>query len=376
MEALGTLAGGMAHDFNNLLTAVLGHAEMIAEDAPAGSGTGSSAAAIRTAAIRARDLVRRILLFARPEAETRTAIALGSVIDDTVQLLHATLPSSIRILWEPPGESVFAVADGSQLSQVLMNLGVNASHAFPNDRGTIIFTLDRVALGSAEKLRLGLEPGSYTRIVVRDDGMGMSGETRSRIFEPFFTTKPVGKGSGLGLAVADGVIRGHGGAIEVDTELGVGTAFSIYLPAADAVAGNGNHSALSLPKAGPTGPRRLLLLDDDEMVLGTLGRIFGRAGFSVSSHADPSSALTALEADPDGFDLLITDRAMPGLSGPEVAERARALNPALPILLLTGADQPADAESSFFSAVVVKPVDGKALVRTVERVLGAELHPG
>ncbi len=372
MEALGTLAGGVAHDFNNLLTVILGHAEMIAEDAPADSGAGSSAGSIRTAAVRARDLVRRILLFARPEAETRTAIALGPVIDETVHLLRATLPSSIAIVWKAPPGALASVADRSQLSQVLMNLGVNASQAFLNERGTIVFTLDQVQVGLAEQIRLGLEPGRYTRIVVRDDGIGISGESRSRIFEPFFTTKAVGKGSGLGLAVADGVIRGHSGAIDVETEPGAGTAFSIYLPASDPVAAVSDAALAPLPKASPGGGRRVLLLDDDTMVLGILGRILGRAGYAVEAHADPVAALVALEADPQGFDLLLTDRAMPGLSGPEVAHRARALNPGLPIMLLTGADQPADQESSSFSAVVVKPVDSAALLRTVERVLGAK----
>ena len=372
MEALGTLAGGVAHDFNNLLTVILGHAEMIAEDAPADSGASSSAGSIRTAAVRARDLVRRILLFARPEAETRTAIALGPVIDETVHLLRPTLPSSITIVWKAPPGALASVADRSQLSQVLMNLGVNASQALLNERGTIVFTLDQVEVGLAEQIRLGLEPGRYTRIVVRDDGIGISGESRSRIFEPFFTTKPVGKGSGLGLAVADGVIRGHGGAIDVETEPGAGTAFSIYLPASDPVAAGPDGATAPLPKASPGGGRRVLLLDDDTMVLGILGRILGRAGYAVEAHADPASALVALEADPQGFDLLMTDRAMPGLSGPEVAQRARALNPGLPVMLLTGADQPADLESSSFSAVVVKPVDSAALLRTVERVLGAK----
>ena len=222
LEALGTLAGGVAHDFNNLLTVVLGHAEMIAEDAKAGSGTATSAELIRSAAVRARELVRRILLFARPEAETRVVVGLGSVIDETVGMLRATLPASIQVRWEPPREPVSAIADAAQLSQVLMNLGVNASHALPNDKGTITFALDRVQVGPGASTGVGLSPGSYARISVRDDGIGMSPETRHRIFEPFFTTKPVGRGSGLGLAVADGVIRGHGGTIEVETALGAG----------------------------------------------------------------------------------------------------------------------------------------------------------
>ncbi len=375
LEALGTLAGGVAHDFNNLLTVVLGHAEMIAEDAQAGSGTAGSAEQIRSAAVRARELVRRILLFARPEAETRTVVALGSVIDETVGMLRATLPASIQVLWEPPREAVSAIADAPQLSQVLMNLGVNASHALPNDKGTITFALDRVRGGPGAPSGAGLRPGSYARIVVRDDGIGMSPETRHRIFEPFFTTKPVGRGSGLGLAVADGVIRGHGGTIEVETALGAGSAFSLYLPAGEAVPAPPAPAKAELPKTGLGGGRRVLLVDDDPMVLGILSRILGRAGYRVASHGDPIEALAALEAGPDGFDLLVTDRAMPGLSGPEVAQRARVLNPGLPVMLLTGADQPADLDSSRFQAVVVKPVDSAALLRVVDRVLAGARGP-
>ncbi len=375
LEALGTLAGGIAHDFNNLLTVVLGHAEMIAEDAQAGSGTAGSAELIRSAAVRARELVRRILLFARPEAETRTVVGLGSVIDETVGMLRATLPASIQVLWEPPREAVSAIADAPQLSQVLMNLGVNASHALPNDKGTITFALDRVRGGPGAPSGAGLRPGSYARIVVRDDGIGMSPETRHRIFEPFFTTKPVGRGSGLGLAVADGVIRGHGGTIEVETALGAGSAFSLYLPAGEAVPAPPAPAKAELPKTGLGGGRRVLLVDDDPMVLGILSRILGRAGYRVASHGDPIEALAALEAGPDGFDLLVTDRAMPGLSGPEVAQRARVLNPGLPVMLLTGADQPADLDSSRFQAVVVKPVDSAALLRVVDRVLAGARGP-
>jgi CheY-like chemotaxis protein len=203
----------------------------------------------------------------------------------------------------------------------------------------------------------------------------MSAETRNRIFEPFFTTKPVGRGSGLGLAVADGVIRGHGGAIEVETALGAGSSFALYLPAGPPVPTAASAAKAELPKASVGGGRRVLLVDDDSMVLGILTRILGRAGYRVASHGDPVAALAALEASPDGFDLLMTDRAMPGLSGPEVAARAWGLNPGLPVMLLTGADQPADLESSRFSAVVVKPVDSRTLLRVVERVLAGDPGP-
>jgi signal transduction histidine kinase len=371
MEALGTLAGGVAHDFNNLLMVVLGHAEMISEAVPPQSSTAASADAIRTATVRARDLVRRILLFARSETETRSLVPLGPLVEETVQLLRSSLPSSNRILWQPPSDPIAAVAEASKLSQVLMNLGVNASDALRNGRGTIIFALDEVQVGTEDQARLGIGPGRYARIVVRDDGMGISGEIRARIFEPFFTTKPAGKGSGLGLAVADGVIRGFGGVIEVDSEFGTGSAFAIYLPASDRAPPTPTEAGDRDASVAPVVGRRVLLVDDDEMVLGITSRILDRAGYQVSAHSDPDAALSCLADDPAGFAMLITDRTMPGLSGPEVAQRARALNPALPIVLLTGATQAADDESTSFAAAVLKPVEKATLLRTIDEVLGA-----
>jgi hypothetical protein len=180
MEALGTLAGGVAHDFNNLLTVMLGHAEMIEADSPAESASGMSAAAIRTAAVRARDVVRRILMFARPETETRTSTSLGPLVDETVQLLTATLPSSIRISWHRPPVAIAAVVNPSQLTQVLMNLGVNASQALPEERGRIDITLDRVELHGGDAARLGVDEGSFARITVRDNGVGAATRGRAK----------------------------------------------------------------------------------------------------------------------------------------------------------------------------------------------------
>jgi signal transduction histidine kinase/ActR/RegA family two-component response regulator len=372
MEALGTLAGGVAHDFNNLLTVILGNAELIAADSPGDSGSRESVAAIKTAASRARDVVRRILLFARPEAESRTPIALGPVIDETIHLLAATMPSSITIRWQRPPQPVTAVADASQLAQVLMNLGVNASQALPDGRGTIEFRLDRIELHPDEAARLGLDPGPHARLVVRDTGVGMSDEVRARIFEPFFTTKPVGQGSGLGLAVVEGVVRGHGGAIAVESAIGQGSSFSIYLPAGAPVTTAATTKGASPDRPRRGGGRRILLLDDDPMVLDVQARVMRRAGYAVDSHGDAEAALSALESNPEGYAALVTDRAMPKLSGLEVACRARALNPRLPVVLLTGKAEPGDAEAPQISAVVGKPADARSLLGTIERVISNE----
>ena len=232
MEALGTLAGGVAHDFNNLLLVILGQSELIADEVAPDSSVAASAESIKIASFRARDLVRRILLFARPQAETLTPIHLDRVVDETVQMLGAIIPSSIEIVWQRPAEPVMAIANGPQLTQVLMNLAVNARQALNGDKGRVEFVLDRVDVAPNQAHTLGIEAGSYGRTVVRDNGGGISDETRRRIFEPFFTTKPAGQGSGMGLAVVDSLIRGHRGAIEVASSPGQGTSMTIYLPLA------------------------------------------------------------------------------------------------------------------------------------------------
>ena len=232
MEALGTLAGGVAHDFNNLLLVILGQSELIADEVAPDSSVAASAESIKIASFRARDLVRRILLFARPQPETLTPIHLDRVVDETVQMLGAIIPSSIEIVWQRPAEPVMAIANGPQLTQVLMNLAVNARQALNGDKGRVEFVLDRVDVAPNQAHTLGIEAGSYGRTVVRDNGTGISDETRRRIFEPFFTTKPAGQGSGMGLAVVDSLIRGHQGAIEVASTPGQGTSMTIYLPLA------------------------------------------------------------------------------------------------------------------------------------------------
>jgi CheY-like chemotaxis protein len=369
MEALGTLAGGVAHDFNNLLTVILGHAELLGEETEPETDLAESAAAIRIAATRARDVVRRILLFARPEAEHRLPIALDPIIGETVHLLRSTLPSSVEIVWEPPSEPVVAVADPAQVTQVLMNLGVNASQAMPEARGHITFALERVTVAPQEAERLDVDAGDYARIRVRDDGVGMSEEVRRRIFEPFFTTKSVDQGSGLGLSVVEGVVRGHGGAVEVTSAPGAGSCFSIYLHAG--VASDASRTPVGRPplrRRMPNGAR-VMLIDDDEPVLRTMTKVLLRAGFTVDAFSDATRALEMLSATHGAYDVLITDRTMPAMSGLEVSRQVHARYPAIPVVLLSGALQEGDREAASLAAVVSKPVEWATLVAEIERVL-------
>lgn len=374
MEALGTLAGGVAHDFNNLLTIILGHAELLQEDVQPGSEPADSANAIRTAATRAREVVRRILLFAKPEAEHRRPVDLVPIIDETVQLLRSTLPASMQLQWMPPASAIVAEADPAQMTQVLMNLAMNARQALADGRGVVRLSVDSLALAPREATRLAVEPGRYACIRVQDNGSGMSEAVRQRVFEPFFTTKPLEQGTGLGLSVVEGVVRGHAGAVDVTSTPGVGSTFTLYLPTTEAEpdAARGASSAaarVARTTVGATPPERLLLLDDDAAVLRTMSRVLTRAGFVVETFDDAERAICALEALPRMYSLLVTDRTMPGMSGLEVAERVHAGDPRLPVVLLSGAMHEGDRESSHFAGVVGKPPDAQTLIAAIERAL-------
>ncbi|HVW20330.1 MAG TPA: ATP-binding protein [Opitutaceae bacterium] len=230
MEAVGTLASGIAHDFNNILGAIVGYAELAQDDlAPDQRGFGFINDLL-AATQRAKQLVRQILAFSRQDPPAREVVRLGTVVREVAALLRATLPTTIAIGLELEEEDDRTVADPVQLHQVLLNLGTNASHAMRERGGRLAFRLEGVELGGGGRPRLGaLAPGRYLRLQVSDTGQGIPPEIIRRIFEPFFTTKPVGEGSGLGLSVVDGIVRNHGGEIQVESTLGAGTTFSIYL---------------------------------------------------------------------------------------------------------------------------------------------------
>jgi signal transduction histidine kinase len=371
MEALGTLAGGVAHDFNNLLTIILGHAELLQEDVAPGTELADSATAIRTAATRARDVVRRILLFAKPEAEHRRPVDLVPIVDETVQLLRSTLPASMQLQWMPPASAIVAEADPAQMTQVLMNLAMNARQALCDERGVVRLSVDSLTLAPNEAMRLAVTPGRYACIRVQDNGSGMSEAVRQRVFEPFFTTKPLEQGTGLGLSVVDGVVRGHAGAVDVTSTPGVGSTFTLYLPATDAEP-DAAERASSADVGGAlrtASPERLLLLDDDAAVLRTMSRVLTRAGYAVETFDDAERAIRALEELPRTYSLLVTDRTMPGMSGMEVTERVHASDPRLPVILLSGAMHEGDRESAHFASVVGKPPDARTLIDAIERAL-------
>ncbi|MEQ1515578.1 MAG: ATP-binding protein [Usitatibacteraceae bacterium] len=345
MEAIGTLAGGIAHDFNNILATILGNAELAREDVSANPQAMESLGEIKKAGTRARDLVQQILSFSRRQPTERAQVALAPVIEESIRLLRATLPArlTLEVHCDPTVPAV--LADVTQIQQVVINLATNAMQAMHGGPGRIDIRLDTVMLDavlaqthSALRAMHAQSPGRAVRLTVRDNGRGMDAATVGRIFEPFFTTKAVDEGTGLGLSVVHGIVRGHEGAIVVESELGRGSTFTIYLPSAPA------DSAAAVPESAATtaavpsrdAGRHILYLDDDESLVFLVKRLLERRGYRVSGFTEQREALDALRVDPASFDLVVTDYNMPGMSGLDVAREVRAVRSDVPVAIASG----------------------------------------
>jgi PAS domain S-box-containing protein len=372
MEAIGTLAGGIAHDFNNLLAALLGNAELVQMDLPSGHPAREAVDDIVTVGHRARDLVSQILAFGRRSDRDRLPVRLDRVVDEAARLLRSSLPAGVELVATAPDDGVTVLGDSAQLHQVLLNLCTNAAQAMPGESGRIEVSVDIVDVddGIAQST-VGLSPGPHVRLTVSDDGVGMDGATRERIFEPFFTTKPPGQGTGLGLAVVHGIVKGHDGALVVESAPGLGTAVHVYLRAAAVVA---DPTAPRLTPATPSGRGEHLLWIDDEPTVASVGkRRLERLGYRVTTLTSSEAALDLLRTSPERFDLVITDMTMPILTGLELATRLIVSRPDLPVILSTGnAGTVPDeaARPANICEVLQKPTSEPVLAAAVRRALG------
>ena len=339
MEAIGTLAGGVAHDFNNLLAAILGNLVLAREDVGPDHPAQLSLQEINRAAIRARQLVQQILTFSRRESQRMQRQDLLPLTAEALRLMRTLLPAGVRLNASLSEQALPVLADGTQLQQVLMNLCTNAWQAVDGSSGEIGVTLREQQVDAATGLRLGgLSPGAYACLSVADDGPGMDAETQRRVFEPFFTTKAAGEGTGLGLAVAHGIVKAHKGAIALHSAPGQGTCFDVYLPLAPGdlppPEADAAPPALSLPALAG---RHVVYVDDYEALVQLVQRQLTRHGVHTTPFASGQAALDWLRAHPDAaVDLLVTDQNMPGLSGVEVARAVRALRPGLPVAIVSG----------------------------------------
>ena len=341
MEAIGTLAGGIAHDFNNILAAIIGNVAAARQDAAVGLSCDPSLLQIERAAVRARSLVQQILTFSRMQVQELHSQALKPVIDETLDMLRALMPSQVELHVELPPEPVHVRADATQIQQIVMNLCTNAWHALPAGRGRIEVGLaaeDHVTPAQADAATSwpdALRRGRRAHLWIADNGSGMDEATKARVFEPFFTTKQVGRGTGLGLAVVHGIVSVHGGAIHVDSTPGVGSRFDLWFPLEDTAEElvDSQYGTLSAP---PGTGQHVLCVDDDPAMVLMVDGLLRRNGYKVTAFEDPAAALARVKADPRAFDILVTDYNMPEMNGMELATEVVRAAPGLPIIITSG----------------------------------------
>jgi PAS domain S-box-containing protein len=369
MEAIGTLAGGIAHDFNNILASVIGYAELARRNLPDGSQAVSDLDEVLEAADRAKELVKQILTFSRQGDQEWRALKLVPVIKEALKLLRPSIPSTIEIRSRFDVKNDAVVADPTQIHQVLMNLCANAAHSMREKGGLLEVELDTVVLGVEDLSPLPeVAAGNYLRLRVRDTGHGMTTEVMARIFEPFYTTKGRGEGTGMGLSVAHGIVKSHGGSITVESAPDEGTAFTIYLPLYE------GEISLDSKQTGaiPGGTERILLVDDEEALVDLWTRLLGKLGYRITATANSLEALQLIREDTEGYDLVITDHTMPRMTGLDLARHIRLINENLPIILCTGAADVVTGDKVKelgLNELVIKPVKLTAMAEAIRQAL-------
>ncbi|WP_371223915.1 hybrid sensor histidine kinase/response regulator [Roseovarius sp. 2305UL8-3] len=372
LEAVGLLAGGIAHDFNNILTTIVGAAHLAAMDAPEDSDIATEIDQIDIAARRGQSLIRGLLTFARREPGRPQPNDLGVIIAEVSRLLRAAMPPTITLNYKPLPQDLMVLGDETHLHQIVMNLCRNAIEAIGGGRGVITVSAHRLTGGLPETL--SPRPGGWVLFEVMDNGPGMSAETQRHLFDPFFTTKPLGKGSGLGLAVVAGLVEEMGGTIDVNSAPGQGARFTICLPGAD--------STVPLPQpedsALPRGRERIVLVDDEAEIATTFRRVLLRLGYRVEAFTSSLVALEHIRNHPDRPDLLISDMVMPEMSGEELVNAVRRLRPDMPVIVCTGYNPSGLKIDGLPAKVMHKPVDPAKLARTIRTMFDQKVpadHP-
>ena len=369
MEAIGTLAGGIAHDFNNILGAIIGYSEMAIYDTEEGSMVRHNMEQVLKAGHRAKDLVKQILAFSRKSEQDKKIILITPIVKEVLKLLRASLPTTIEIRQhiEPDLGAIFA--DPTQIHQVMMNLGTNSAHAMAEAAGVLDVSLSNVELGPENASQFpDLEHGRYVALVVRDTGHGMDAATLDRIFDPYFTTKTKEKGTGMGLAVVHGIVKGLNGGLKVASKPGKGTSFTILFPRKTSEIQFDSEEL----KALPTGNERILFVDDEETLIDLGKNMLAKLGYQVVTHTSPIEAIKAFQAHPEKFDLTISDMTMPNLTGDMLAKALLKIRPEIPIIICTGFSEQISEEkvnSIGITGFLMKPLTICELAHTVRRVL-------
>jgi len=369
IESIGTLAGGIAHEFNNILSIIIGNNELIMKDLPEWSLSKESCEEIRLAGIRARDVVKHLLTFSRKDYSNKKPIDIASVTIDALKLVRSTTPSNIKIRDRISPDCWPIFGDSTQIHQILINLCNNAVDALPISGGEIDIELCNLNIEKSKASSTGSKkPGKYVRLIVRDNGSGMDTKTLERVFEPYFTTKDVGKGSGIGLSVVHGIVENHNGSITCESSKAQGTEFTIYIPAYEGRVEEKSAKENILPGKG-----ECVLYVDDEPSIAKLGRRHLKSlGYDAYSTTDPKEALEMVKAEPNRFNLVISDMAMPNMPGDQLISEILSINPEMLTMICSGYSSrmsETKASEMGIKAFVMKPLDITELAKKVREVL-------
>jgi PAS domain S-box-containing protein len=377
METIGSLAGGIAHDLNNILFPISGLSEMLLDDIPPDTPEHKSIEQIYKSAQRGSDLVKQILAFSRQSNPQKLPIRIQPILKEVMKLAQVAIPKNIEITSRINSDCGMVSGDPTQIHQIAMNLITNAFHATEGKGGTLDISLEEIAVGSfAEKEDLpfpampgDLLAGRYACITVSDTGTGIEQSLIDKIFDPYFTTKELGKGTGLGLSVVHGIVKEHGGDIRVYSEVGKGTVFHVYLPLLE---DTGDIKAAAFIKQYPTGHERILLVDDEAPIVRMVQMMLEKLGYQITVRTSSPDALAAFKANPDHFDLVISDRGMPNMTGDQLAAELISIRPGIPIILCTGFSNENDvkrAKAMGVKGFLMKPVATGDLATMVRSVL-------
>jgi len=373
METIGTLAGGIAHDFNNILTPILGYTEMALEELSVESVLRYDIEQINSAAIRGKDLVQQILTFSRQVDFDKKPLQLDSVVREVLKLIRASFPSNIEIQQDLNPSCGTVLADSTQMHQIIMNLCTNAYHAMMNNGGVLTVRLDKQSVGAGQVNGLAKnQKGTYVKLTIEDTGHGMDKRTIERIFEPFFTKKEVGSGSGLGLSVVHGIVSNNNGTIVVESEPEKGSTFMIYLP---------QHSELSFSEGEVVqkvkkGKGSILFVDDEKEITYMGKRMLESLGYTVDIKSDSKTALEVFKKNPNKYDLLVTDQAMPKMMGTELIGEIKKIRPDLKSIIITGYQDsiPRNAMEQFgITDIISKPLILSDFSELIGRVLSQDI---
>ena len=371
MEAVGTLAGGIAHDFNNILSVIIGYTELILMNGNVDSEVKQNLKEIFNASKHARDMVKQILAFSRQSKNERKPIQVRHIVKEALKMLRASLPATIKIQQKIEKNTGVIEADPTQFHQVLMNLSTNAAHAMHEKDGVLEISLsnidwDQNAAGRPPELK----PGPYLKLSVSDTGDGIHPEAQDQIFEPYFTTKEKGEGTGLGLAVVQGIIKSHNGAVTIESQVGQGSTFHVYLPIIERNVTTDEDVSAPLPM----GQERILLVDDEQPLVEIGKQMLERLGYTVASRTSSIEALALFKAQPNRFDLVITDIVMPNMTGEKLAEKLMDIRADIPVIFCTGYSEKFTRQHASEMGVrsfLMKPLLMQDLANTVRQALAA-----